>query len=149
MTQRRNLEREGHWQVVIREQQASGLSVSAFCRQHEVPLSSFYKWKRKLKERRGDTSINGEESRLVRDATMPQGPPTSADPSHDNTPRNNTAAKFVPLDLREHWGLPTPPTGQPTRCEVVLPDGCRIMVPSQCDPGWLREILQVVEERAC
>ena len=144
MARRRNLEREGHWQGVIREQQASGLAVSAFCRQHEVPLSSFYKWKRKLKQRRGDTSINDGEPRLDRDATMPQRPPTPEEPSCQDT-----AAKFVPLELREHWGLPTPPTEKPTRCEVVLPDGCRIMVPSPCDPHWLREILQVVEERAC
>jgi transposase-like protein len=149
MTQRKRLERRGHWQDVIRKQQASGLSVSAFCRQHEVPLSSFYNWKRKLKQRRGDTSIKDDEPRLDRDGTMPQGTPTSEEPSRHNTTRNNTAAKFVPLELREQWGLPTPPTDKLTRCEVVLPDGCRIMVPSQCDPNWLREILHVVEERAC
>ena len=38
MARRRNLERERYWRGVIREQGASGLGISAFCREREVPL---------------------------------------------------------------------------------------------------------------
>jgi hypothetical protein len=34
-------------------------------------------------------------------------------------------------------------------CEVVLPDGCRIIIPIQCDSGWLSEILGALRERSC
>lgn len=36
------------WKRVLREQQASGLSVAAFCRHARVPQASFYFWRRKL-----------------------------------------------------------------------------------------------------
>jgi len=28
----------------------------------------------------------------------------------------------------------------------VLANGCRVIVPVQCDAGWLREVLAVVQE---
>jgi len=137
MAQRRSLEREGHWQSVIRKQQASGMSVSAFCRQHEVPESSFYSWKRKLQQRRGD------DEPIRQDRRTSQGTARHNSMQKNTSTQKSTAAKFVPLKF------PTPPAVKPISCEVVLPDGCRIMVPSQCDPHWLREIIQVVQERAC
>jgi hypothetical protein len=54
-----------------------------------------------------------------------------------------TAGKFAALDLSS-----VPPSAR-TGCEIVLPDGCRIIVPAQCDANWLREILSVLEGRSC
>ena len=59
------------------------------------------------------------------------------------TSNNAAAAKFVPIEL------PTPSAARPVGCEVVLPDGCRIISSGPCDPNWLREIIQLVQERAC
>ncbi len=36
------------WRGIVEEQQASGLSVAAFCRRSRVPQSSFFAWRRKL-----------------------------------------------------------------------------------------------------
>lgn len=36
------------WRSILRQQQASGLSVSAFCRRAGVLPSGFFKWRRKL-----------------------------------------------------------------------------------------------------
>ena len=124
MGQRRSSERAGYWQSVMAKQESSGMSAAAFCRQHKVPVSSFYHWKRKLKRRHRES--------------IPQLKPTSQVIAGDNA-----AARFVPLEL------PAPPALKPTSCEVVLPDGSRVIVSRQCDPDWLREILQVVQERAC
>jgi transposase-like protein len=44
----RSLERERYWREVIREQAASGLSISAYCREHEVSPASFFSWRRRL-----------------------------------------------------------------------------------------------------
>lgn len=121
MGRRRNLERERYWRGVVREQRASGLGISAFCREHEVPLSSFFQWRRKLQERdRKNESVAGS-----------------------STPREDSVAKFVPVEL------PAPPMARRADCEIVLADGCRVIVPTHCDAAWLSEILGALRERAC
>ena len=40
---------QDQWRRIIRDQQASGLSVAAFCRRAGVPQSSLYAWKRRLR----------------------------------------------------------------------------------------------------
>ena len=50
----------------------------------------------------------------------------------------DAAAKFVSFEL--------PPAATRSGCEVVLPNGCRLIVPMQCDAGWLREILGALQE---
>ena len=45
------MEKEQFLQL-LQEQQSSGLFVQTFCEQHNIPLSSFYFWKRKF----GDSS---------------------------------------------------------------------------------------------
>ena len=135
MSQRRS-ERERYWREVMREQRASGMSVAAFCRERGVSVTSLYKWRGKLKLRstidpttdRGELAIDGP----VREVAMRNGEPTET-----------TLAKFVPVEL------PLPSTAKRTGCEVVLPDGCRIIVSTQCDASRLREILEVLQGRAC
>lgn len=67
----RSLERAQYWRELIREQDASSLSISAFCRQHEVSQNSFFRWRRQLADTR-------------RPRTKPM---------------NDHAAKFVAIDL--------------------------------------------------
>ena len=51
MARRGSLERTAYWQGLIADQEASGLSVSRFCRERGVPAGSFFNWRRKLAER--------------------------------------------------------------------------------------------------
>lgn len=37
------------WTRIIREQQASGLTIAAFCAERGVAVSSFYPWRRRLR----------------------------------------------------------------------------------------------------
>ena len=57
--------------------------------------------------------------------------------------RNDTAGKFVPLKLDTRAMAMRP------ACEVVLSDGCRIIVPRQCDANWLGEILEALRGSSC
>jgi transposase-like protein len=116
MARRRSDERRRYWSEVIRDQKASGLSISAFCRQRGVSTASFYNWRRKLAEHEQQRSDESSET---------------------------TAAKFVPIEIS------APPAVARAGCEVVLPDGCRIIVPTQCDADWLGEILAALQERSC
>jgi len=44
-------ERHAHWQQIVDNQRTSGLNISAYCRENQIPTSSFYTIRRKLKER--------------------------------------------------------------------------------------------------
>jgi hypothetical protein len=109
MNRRRNLEREEYWRGVIREQEASGLSGSAFCREKNLSAGSFFTWRRKLADR----------------------------------DRTDNAAKFVPVQLHASAASARP------GCEVVLPNGCRVIVSSQCDATWLHEIVRALQQPPC
>jgi transposase-like protein len=43
---------EKKWQGLVREQQQSGLPVSAFCRRHGFSDQSFYNWRKRLADGR-------------------------------------------------------------------------------------------------
>lgn len=42
------LPRQRKWAELIRQQEQSGLSVAAFCRNHDLVEQSFYNWRKKL-----------------------------------------------------------------------------------------------------
>jgi hypothetical protein len=46
--QARRSAREQHWRGVFSDWKASGLSISAFCRNRDVSEASFYYWRREL-----------------------------------------------------------------------------------------------------
>ena len=114
MARQVNTERVRYWRGVMRDQKASGLSISAFCRERNVPAASFFNWRRKLAERKRPVELE------------------------------DVAAKFVALELP-----PSPPASTRPGCEVVLPNGCRLIVPTQCDTSWFREILVALQESSC
>jgi hypothetical protein len=43
-------ERHIHWQAIIDNQAASGMKVTAYCRESHISSSLFYTWRRKLRE---------------------------------------------------------------------------------------------------
>ena len=47
---RRHRRTGSQWSRLISEQASSGLSEQAFCTRHDLGLSTFYKWKRKLND---------------------------------------------------------------------------------------------------
>ena len=126
MSQREGLERRAYWDGVIQQQAASGLSISAFCREHGVAEGSFFYWRRKLTEGQPQ-AVAGAES----------------EKSRAGRSVHKTTAKFVPVEI------PAPTGSTRANCEVVLPNGCRVIVPTQCDAGLLREILDALGNQAC
>ena len=160
MACRRSLERARFWRGMIRDQEASGLSVSAFCRERKAVSTSFFKWRRKLAERRREeeaetTTVTAKPADLTSAAGNQMPVPADHAPRRSRNARaeakhatakhataKNAAAKFVSIELPS-------PAAEPLCCEVVLPGGCRIIVPAQFDTGSLREIVGVLRERPC
>jgi hypothetical protein len=111
---------------LIRQQEKSGLSISAFCREREVAEGSFFYWRRKL----GAGRMRGPAERQVEEVA-------------ENIPDDNALAKFVPVNI------PAASRKPGAGCELVLASGCRIILSDRCDPEWLREILGVFGEWTC
>ena len=60
-------ERRSHWRKIIGHQEASGQSISGYCREREVSEHSFYMWRKAL----------GQESQPVRFALVETTQPGS------------------------------------------------------------------------
>lgn len=45
------------WAALIAQQQASGMSIDAFCRRHHLAASTFFVWRRKLGEQETPTFV--------------------------------------------------------------------------------------------
>ena len=50
MSNARESDAAARWREVVRAHAASGLSVAAYCRRARVPQSSFFAWRRKLRD---------------------------------------------------------------------------------------------------
>jgi hypothetical protein len=52
-------ERRAHWRTLIEKQTESGLSGAAFCRQHHLKVSQFYRWHRRFRKDRDQGPSSG------------------------------------------------------------------------------------------
>jgi transposase-like protein len=114
--------KEQAWRERLEQQQQSGLSVRAFCSQHNLTVPSFYAWRRTLRQRAGAAAN-----------------PSSA----DGPPSPGPAAGqpfFVPLRLA--------PTAT-TALELLLPGGLLLRVPTGFDADTLRRLLALLRETPC
>ena len=39
-----------HWQSIFKSKKDSGLTISAFCKQHKINISTYYSWRKRLAE---------------------------------------------------------------------------------------------------
>jgi len=49
-----NEERTAQWRTIVAKQAESGLSAAAFCREHHLKVSQFYRWHSKFRNNNGD-----------------------------------------------------------------------------------------------
>jgi hypothetical protein len=111
------------WAGLIEEQGASGWSAGRFCAERGVPTSSFFAWKRKIRERAGGSLA----------------------------PRSSAA--FVEAKVRDAAEGPHGVGGMPGVRDVganggvaiELPRGARIIVERGFDRELLREVIGVLE----
>jgi transposase-like protein len=64
-------DRCGHWAKTIAEQEESGLSVPAFCREKGVCAGSFYHWRRRLRTVDERVRFALVETKPARDCAAP------------------------------------------------------------------------------
>ena len=120
--ERRGIEKRRQQVRILGAWKASGLSQAAFCREREIPLSTFQLWKR---------SLSDEEAkrRSARKATARR----KAEPK-----------TFVPVRVVDEA-----PAATSSPIEIVVPNRFTIRVGGDFDPGVLRKVLAAVETPAC
>ena len=117
--------RADYWREVIREQEASGQSIAAFCRQRGIGPASFYSWRTKLCQQ---VDPVGRQAAKFVPIELSTAPPTQA-------ARIPSAGNPVPQACSDF--------------EVLLGNGRRLRVPASFDPQALRELLDLLETLPC
>jgi hypothetical protein len=113
---RRDGGKEQFWRRRRRLWRRSGLTVRAFCAEHDVSEPSFYAWRRTI----------GQRER------QEQAEPRTSKGANQGTP------VFVPLRVL--------PAAAESTFEVVLRQGRIVRVPAGFDAATLRQLLVILEE---
>jgi transposase-like protein len=50
-------ERRAHWRTIIEEQAASGMKITAFCREKQINRHQFHAWRRRLRDQQPCTGF--------------------------------------------------------------------------------------------
>lgn len=115
-TRRGETERARYWQSLVHEQEQSGLTQAAFCRQRQINPGTFAWWRRRLRSGAG-----AEPSRSVR--------------SGRGTSRTDPV-RFMEVEV----------VGSASkRYEIVLPGGRVLCVPGDFDPAHVARLIEAVE----
>jgi transposase-like protein len=120
--------KERFWRRALRQWRRSGLSVRAFCAEHDLSEPSFYAWRR-IVAQRDQASARGR-ARPERNSV------------HGAVPACDDAPVFVPLRVID--------VSTQATFEVVLERGRVVRVQRGFDAETLRRLLAVLEEeRPC
>lgn len=87
----RDSDKEFYWRTKISEWKKSGLSIRAFCHQHDIVETSFYAWRREIAIRDRESADANTVSR------------------HIDEPRvvKDSRGRLIPVKFREHQKLST------------------------------------------
>jgi len=129
----RDPERERFWRAVLKRREQSGLSVKAFCLRQRLSEASYYFWRRELARRDREQ----RSPRRHKGAFFPALPATANKPPVASQP------------LFRELAILSEPASVDGGLEILLPDGCRVRVPSRVDRQLLADVLGALEARRC
>ena len=134
MARAKSVEKRRYWRAVVRRQEGSGLSVSAFCRSEGVSEASFYAWKRRLK---GSSAQVSGSRRATPKAAAGTTRKSRSKASGEPGP---VAAGFVPVRISDG----------PRRAmfQVRWPGGFSVRIPAACDRADVEVVLTAVDRLA-
>lgn len=149
-------QKRGYWAALLERQRASGLTITAFCRQEHVPMDKFFYWKRRLAH--DAPSPPGSSRRRMRSGPggwrlqdKPGGRRTLHAPSDRRTPppsRNGAgpmpSRAFLFSELRMG-----PPSGlRPGGAEIITSGGLVIRADAGVDAAWVARLVRALEGKA-
>jgi transposase-like protein len=116
-------ERRAWWRRQLSRQQSTNLSVTEFCRQLGVSLTTFYYWKRRAQEAPPNVPAQGAAERRSRPM------PSSA---------RATAGDFLPVSILD--------PGVGTQLEIELANACLVRLRGPIDPSLLQAAITAAGE---
>ena len=160
----RDAGREGFWRATLKRQAASGLSVRAFCRQHNLAESNFYAWRRTIAERdqehrtiaprdQQQDAINRRERRTL-GARQKQSRPKQPSQKQSRPKQRGVAAS---VNGKKKWSKSVPafvPLAVKGRLEPEAPivlelrGGRRLHLSESIEPQRLAAIVHALEAEA-
>lgn len=127
MTKNQSAEKEEFWRMAIVQQQASGMSIKAFCLQQDLSAHAFSWWKRELKKRDGRSCPRRRkkqnDKRINDTRLIPVNVMKESSASHAENELNGAEHAFV---------------------EVVSPTGYALRIRSESPPSCLTEVLNAI-----
>lgn len=83
--------RLAHWAGILRERQASGRSIRAYCKSEGICENVYYYWQRKLREAACQES-NPAEKDKSQESVVPSGWTAICEPTHDAATEQGTVS---------------------------------------------------------
>lgn len=122
-------EKEKFWRFVVSEQSASGLSIVEFCRLEGVSQPSFYAWRKKIRERDGQTN----QAAVHRCQLLPVKVVDSLPGPQPQTAGLSAAKENRVSDADTE-----------SRLEIVTPQGLRVVVGESCSAELIRKTIDSI-----
>jgi hypothetical protein len=140
----RDAAKEKFWRRMLQRWRRSGLTVRAFCEQHELSEGSFYAWRRIIAER------DQEATRAKSTTATASFPQTKGGPGEAGAAR----PAFVQVDIAGERSVPdggaASPAGSASESiELVVGCGRVVRLRRGFDAALLRQVLRVLEEPTC
>ena len=114
---KRSAEKEAFWRMVLQEYEVSGQTAREFCRLQEIPLPSFYGWRREIAKRDAEANVS----------------PTTPDTA------------LVPVTIVDECPS-VARGGEDGRVEVLLPTGATVRFNDSIDLVRLQNVLRAVSQ---
>lgn len=138
--QARDMAKELHWRELLAEFKASDLGPSRFCRNRNLPLPMFYRWRNKIAAR--DIEIGRKSKYNSRRKT--------GSVAKSSTQHRQTSAEFAEVHLTNTSRNvePEPISNSNTPAlEIVLASGINLRIASHCSMNLLAAVVTVLENR--
>ena len=144
-----NKEREQYWRNIVTAWRQSGELKSHFCRSHEIKLSHFCTWEKKLRER----DLKRKESGSAASAASVNRPrvrkPSSVSTDRPESTRSAASdgkSEFVEVNVTNEPAPTVPKPSCESMIELVLPNGVLLKLPAQIETRTLLAVVDAISK---
>lgn len=144
----RDLKREAYWRRMLARRQRGGLTVRQFCREHQLPETTYHFRRREIARRDGENSAipakqagAAVKSARRQSAAAQRKPVVRRKQSTRNSPPSLLPVTIAPA-IVSHIGAARP-------IEVALPGGAIVRIGRGCDQATLCMVFGALEADGC
>ena len=137
---RRDLAKERRWRGIIANWQASDISITEYCRLHDIPYRDLANWRRIIRRRDHEQGAQHQKTNRA-EKKASRAPETSAHFSRRLEPVDFAEVQIV--DKRKNTEEPR--SAGSAVLEVVLTSGISLRVNESCPLNFLSSVVKALE----